>query len=92
MSEKEIKLYPLRKRIRGPPLPFKSPIKGIILYGHVPRLSGFLQRVRVRMGLPKTPPTAYEVKDAVKEIQRIIRSTGLDVKICWDWKQKRMKY
>jgi len=92
LSEKEIRLYPLRKKIRGLPPAFKSPTRGIISYGHVPRLSGFLQRTRVKIGLSKTPPTAYEVKQAVEEIQKIVKETGLDVKITWDWKRKRMRY
>lgn len=92
MSEREVKLYPLRKRIRGLPVSFKTPTRGIISYGHVPRLSRFLQRIRVKLGLPGTPPTAYEVKEAVEEIQKIIKDIELDIKINWDWKRKRMKY
>ncbi|MCS7386746.1 MAG: hypothetical protein NDF55_08460 [archaeon GB-1867-005] len=92
MSEKELKLYPLRKRIIGLPQPFKPPTSGILKYGHVPRLSGFLQRTRSKLGLSKAPPTAYQVKEAVEEVQNIIRTLKLDIKFAWDWKKKRFQY
>jgi len=92
MSEKEIALYPLRKKIVGLPQAFKPPTSSIIKYGHVPRLSGFLQRTRAKLGLSKTPPTAYEVKEAVEDVQSIFKNLGLDVKFAWNWKKKRFQY
>ncbi|RLE50160.1 MAG: hdrC-like protein [Candidatus Methanomethylicota archaeon] len=92
MSRRELKLYPLRKPVKGLPNQFKSPTKGLLSYGHVPRLSGFLQRTRTKLGLDKTPPSAYQFKDAVKDIQEIFKVFNLDAKFGWDWKKKRFKF
>lgn len=89
---RELKLYPLRKPVKSLPDAFKPPTTGLLNYGHVPRLSGFLQRTRAKLGLPKAPPTAYQLKDAVREVQEIFKSFNLDVKYGWDWRRKRFRY
>ncbi|RLE56513.1 MAG: hypothetical protein DRJ30_01600 [Candidatus Methanomethylicota archaeon] len=92
MSRAETKKYPLRKEVKGLPRQFKSPLKNIFMLGHVPRLSGFLQRTRAKLGLEKKPPTAYSNEKALNELRKIISDLELDSRVLWDWKRKRFKY
>jgi len=92
LSEEEVKLYPWRKIVKTLPPSFKEPMINMIKMGHVPELSAFREKVRETLGMDRTPPTAYQIESALKELQELVKKTELDLKVAWNWKEGKSKY
>ena len=58
----------------------------------VASISTFIQRRRVDGGLPKTPPFAFADEEDLEEFHGIIKDTGLDRKVGFDWERKSLRY
>ena len=92
MSEEELKLYPWRKKVKTLPPSFKEPMTDMIKMGHVPELSAHREKIRETLGVDRIPPTAYKIESALKEFQELVKKTGLDQKVAWNWKEGKSKY
>lgn len=92
MSEEELKLYPWRKIVKTIPPNLKDAVIKLIKMGHVPQLSVSRENTREALGMNRTPPTAYQIKNAVSELQELIKQTDLDEKVAWNWKEGKSEY
>ena len=92
MSKKEVDRYPWRKRVKTLPQPFKVPVTNMIKMGHIPELSDSRAKVRETLGINRSPPTAYKDKNALSELQELVKHTNLDEKIAWNWKKGKSDY
>ncbi len=84
MSDKDLTLYPWRKKVKTLPASIKNPISNMIRIGHIPKLSIMREKVRDSLGLNQKPPTAYQLKTAQKELQELVLQTNLYRKATWD--------
>ncbi|MEM3615400.1 MAG: hypothetical protein QXX09_01990 [Candidatus Methanomethylicia archaeon] len=92
MSVDELNVYPLRKSIIGLQDSLKTPIKNILSLGHVPMLSRYMQRSRIKMGLPDIPPTAYSKKDAATQILEMAKILDFENRFGFDLNKRIFKY
>jgi heterodisulfide reductase subunit C len=92
VSEDEFQLYPWRKAVRTLPDSVKIQVVNLIKMGHVPQLSGSREDAREKLGIDRAPPTAYKDKSALLEIQQLIKESGLDEKIAWNWRKEKPDY
>ncbi|MGP3667287.1 MAG: hypothetical protein ACKD6N_00260 [Candidatus Bathyarchaeota archaeon] len=91
--EENLRLYPLRKDIKGfLPHQFRFPVSNILLTGHVQEFLEVWKGRRVKLGLPDIPPTAYKHTFATKQIQDIAKKLMFDEKIGFDLEKGKLRY
>lgn len=84
---------PLKKPLEGV-LPSKArPVaEALISSSCVAPISAFVQKKREEAGLPKSAPFAFTDEKALNEFHGVIKGTGLDEKVGFDWGRKRLRY
>ncbi|RLI37900.1 hypothetical protein DRO55_00150 [Candidatus Bathyarchaeota archaeon] len=84
---------PLRKPFVGElPRQARPVAEALISTGCVAPASSFIQRRRESAGLPRTPPFTFADEESMKEFHGVIRGTGLDEKVGFDWKSGKLRY
>jgi len=84
---------PLRKPMEGilPPQA-RGPAENLISTSCVIPISSLIQRRRKASGLPPMPPIALTDDKAFKEFHELIKDTGFDEKVGYDWERRRLRY
>jgi Ni,Fe-hydrogenase III component G len=84
---------PLRKPLEGELPPKARPVaEALISAGCVAPVSAFIQKKREEAGLPRTPPFAFTDEKTMQEFHGVIKDTGLNDKVGYDWKKKKLRY
>lgn len=74
--------YPLEKPIKPPLSPAMSGIiKNEFELGYVAELTDYFIEERKRMNLKPVPPTSYERREAVEQIQKLSSGTEFEEKV-----------
>ncbi|MHA1835682.1 MAG: hypothetical protein ACTSYQ_01950 [Candidatus Odinarchaeia archaeon] len=91
MSEDELVLYPLRKKLRTLPPAFKGAIEEILKEGMNRELPDFFEDERDMLDMGEVK-TAWKIEEAQKQVQELAKRLGIDKKVGFDWNKKKMKY
>ncbi|MGQ4913532.1 MAG: NADH-quinone oxidoreductase subunit C [Candidatus Asgardarchaeia archaeon] len=85
--------YPLRKPMEGiVPKQHRKVVSDLIATGQpIPFTSMAIKR-RARVDLPPELPVASLREDYLKEVQELIKKTGFDKKVGFDWEKGGLKY
>jgi Ni,Fe-hydrogenase III component G len=84
---------PLRKPLEGELPPKARPVaEALISTGCVAPVSAFIQKKREEASLPRTPPFVFTDERAMREFQGVIKDTGLNGKVGYDWEKKKLRY
>lgn len=54
--------------------------------GHAVPIDDANRKTRVALGLPEVPPTTHKSADALKEVQQVMKKTGFDKLVGYEWK------
>ncbi|MDP1553050.1 MAG: CoB--CoM heterodisulfide reductase subunit C [Methanobacteriaceae archaeon] len=65
--------------------------KFVIESGHGVPINNATMELRKRVGLGELPPTTHSFPGALKEVQTILKATGFDSLIGYDWESKELK-
>jgi hypothetical protein len=93
MSEKEeeTEIYPLRKKITTLPPAFKGAMEEILKEGMNRELPEFFEDERDMLDMGEVK-TSWKNEKAQEQIQELARLLGVDEKVAFDWKKKKIKY
>lgn len=62
-------------------------VAGLVLkHGHAVPIDEANRKLRASLGLGEVPPTTHMFKDSLVEVQEIIKKTGFDKLIGFEWK------
>lgn len=59
--------------------------------GHAVPINDKIEKLRAEIGLPEVPPTTAQYDDALEEVQTLIKLTGFDELIGYDWNTGSLK-
>ena len=65
--------------------------KFVIESGHGVPINDATMQLRKRVGLGELPPTTHSFPGALEEVQTILKATGFDSLIGYDWESKELK-
>lgn len=64
-------------------------VAGFVLKsGHAVPINDSNRKVRTDLGLTEVPPTTHMFKEALSEVQEIVKKTGFDKLVGFEWKQE----
>ncbi|HTX44060.1 MAG TPA: hdrC-like protein [Methanocella sp.] len=86
-------LYPWRKEVKIPlPRAVKPQLVRHFSIGLLYPVTDELREAREKAGLDPVPPTAHRYKDAVEDIQKIVKAIGVDKNVGLDMDRMEYKY
>ncbi|MFX1486822.1 MAG: hypothetical protein ACFFBS_06990 [Promethearchaeota archaeon] len=90
-EKKSVPLYPLRKDKEFIPSPYRAGFESILAMAMNRELPDYFLDERDMLGLEEII-AAWKNEKAQKEIQELAKKLGLDKKVAFDWKKKKIKY
>jgi heterodisulfide reductase subunit C len=64
-------------------------VAGFVLKsGHAVPINDTNRKLRMDLGLTEVPPTTHMYKEALDEVQKIIKKTGFDKLVEFEWKEE----
>jgi len=61
----------------------------VLKTGHAVPINTATMKLREKLGLEKIPPTTHKHREALESVQKIVRKTGLDKLIGFDWEEAK---
>jgi heterodisulfide reductase subunit C len=58
----------------------------VLKSGHAVPIDENNRKTRISLGLPEVPPTTHKFNDALAEVQAVVKKTGFDKLVCYEWK------
>jgi heterodisulfide reductase subunit C len=60
----------------------------VLKSGHAVPINDSNRKLRADLGLSEVPPTTHMFKEALSEVQEIVKKTGFDKLVGFEWKQE----
>lgn len=84
---------PLRGAMKGIVNPYQKPgVESILKSGLMFPLSSLAERRRGVLGLNERPSVTATQPEALKEFEELIRKSGFDGKVGYDWRKGKLRY
>jgi heterodisulfide reductase subunit C len=62
-------------------------VAGLVLkFGHAVPIDDATRKMRANLGLTELPPTTHMFSDALTEVQQVVKKTGFDKLVGYEWK------
>ncbi len=63
----------------------------VIKTGHAVPINDEIRETRKEIGLDEVPPTTHRYEEALEEVQKLVKLTGFDELIGYDWEKGELK-